>query len=474
LLIDGQLRDAVSGKRYSNESPVTESEICTLPDAGDADVDLTVKAAAKAQELWAQRSLRERAQIVRALGKILRDHREELAALDAIDVGNVHSIMKADVDGAGDTIEMMADMSYMLTGTTYPATTTHLSYSRREPYGVVARIIAFNHPVLFAGQKIAAPLVTGNSLILKPSDGAALSALRMAELLADHVPPGVLNVIVGKGIECPRALVRHPAVKRIGFIGSPQVGMAIQREAAQVSVKHITLELGGKNALLVAPDADLDAAAAGAVKGMNFIGWQSQSCMSTSRALVQRDDMGKFLDRLCGLVDKIKIGDPFAPDTDMGTLASRAQYDKTVRYVEIAKNEGARLAFGGSRPSQPQRGLFYRPTVFADVAPQSRLAQEEVFGPILSVIPYEDLDDAIKIANGVKYGLTGSVWSRDVGLAHSIAHRIQAGYIWVNDSSSYFEAVPFGGYKDSGFGHEDGAEELVSYTQLKAINVRTS
>ncbi|TGQ77274.1 MULTISPECIES: aldehyde dehydrogenase family protein [unclassified Mesorhizobium] len=472
LVIDGKITGALEGQEFENFSPVTGAMICQLPDARERDVEAAVASAAKAQVDWGRMPVKERSSIVRKLATVLREHRKELAALDAIDVGNVYSFMLADVDAAADTLEMMANFGLSLTGRTYPVADTHLCYSRYEPYGVVARINAFNHPVLFAGQKIGAPLVAGNALIMKPSENAALSALRMGELFAEHLPPGLLNVIVGKGAECPQAIVRHPAVKRIGFIGSSQVGMAIQRDAAAVAVKNITLELGGKNALIVAPDADFEAAAVGVVKGMNFVGWQSQSCMSTTRAIVPRSEQERFASLVKAEVESIVIGDPFEPTTRMGTLASQAQFEKTRMYVDIAKSEGAELVTGGEPHTGCGPGLYHKPTVFTNVRPESRLAREEVFGPVLSIIGYDTLDEAVQIANSVTFGLTGSVWSRDIGTAHRLAHALQAGYVWINDSSSQFEGVPFGGYKNSGIGHEDGLEELFSYAQLKALNVR--
>lgn len=472
LLIDGQIVGAADGSEYVNVSPVTGEEICALPDAKKADVDAAFNFAAKAQIDWARTPIKERASIVRNLAAVLRRNRSELAALDAIDVGNVYSYMLEDVDAAAGTLEMMADFALSLTGRTFPVAESHLCYTRHEPFGVVARIIAFNHPVMFAGQKIGAPLVAGNALILKPSDNAALSALRIGELFAEHLPRGLLSVLVGKGPDCPRAIVRHPHIKRIGFIGSPIVGRAIQRDAAEVAVKNITLELGGKNALIVAPDADIEAAAKGVVKGMNFVGWQSQSCMSTTRAIVPRSLQEKFASLVRSHVEAIVIGDPFEPSTMMGTLAGQAQFDKTRTYIELGVSEGATLVTGGEPLGESAPGLYMKPTVFSDVKPQSRLATEEVFGPILSIIGYDTIEEAIEIANSVNYGLTGSVWSRDIGTAHRLAHAVQAGYVWINDSSSQFDGVPFGGFKDSGVGQEDGVEELLSYSQSKSLNVR--
>jgi len=326
---------------------------------------------------------------------------------------------------------------------------------------------------MFAAQKIAAPLVAGNAVILKPSDLSPLSALRMGELFGEVLPEGLLSVIVGRGVDAPRALVRHPQVGRIGFIGSHSTGRAIQRDAAEVGVKNVSLELGGKNAIIVCPDVDIEQAAAGVVKGMNFLGWQSQSCSSTSRLLVHESIADELVAAVAELSSRIRIGFPLDPETQMGTLASRAQYEKTLHYVQTAHEDGAVLVCGGTRPDGPgfERGFYFRPTVFDHVGHGMRISCEEVFGPVLSVIRWRDEAEAIQIANDVEFGLTGAVWTRDIGRAHSLAHALETGYVWVNDAAVHWAGVPFGGYKASGVGHEESIEELLSYTRLKSVHV---
>lgn len=474
LVVGGEQAAAISGKTFSNMSPVTEDEICQLPDGGADDVDAAVRAGQAASIEWAKLPPRERARIVRSLAAVAREHKEELATLDAIDVGNAYTPMVQDVEFSADGIEFMADAALFLAGETYNDTSTHLHYTRREPFGVVARIVAFNHPLMFALQKIAAPLVAGNAVILKPSDNSSLSALWMGKLFSEVLPKGLLSVLVGKGPDLPRAIVAHPDVRRIGFIGSEMTGRAIQRDAADVGVKDISLELGGKNAIIVCADVDVKAAARGVVKGMNFIGWQSQSCSSTSRLFVHEDIADELLDEVVRLIAEIRIGNPLDPSTQMGTLASQAQFDKTLHYITAAKEDGARLLTGGKRPAgmENEKGFYVEPTVFDSVSEDARIAREEVFGPVLSTFRWTDEAVVIKLANSVRYGLTGAIWSNDISRAHRLAHELHTGYVWINDAAAHFTGVPFGGYKGSGIGKEESVEELLSYSQVKTINLR--
>jgi 2-formylbenzoate dehydrogenase len=471
LHLGGEARPASGGRTYEVECPATEEPLAAAPDASVEDVDAAVRAAADAATAWRRVDGRERGRRLRALAEAMRAHADELALLDALDSGNPLTAMRGDVGWGAEVLELFADYASHLGGQTIPASVENLHFTRRVPFGVVARIVPFNHPAMFAAAKVAAPLMAGNAVVLKPSDITPLSALRLAEIAADVLPPGVLSVITGNGPTASSALVRHPLVRRIGFIGSDRVGRIIQRDAAEVGVKEVSLELGGKNALIVCPDADLDAAAAGIVAGMNFAWSEGQSCGSTSRVLLHASVADEVLGSVLERIAAIRIGSPVDPDTQMGPLASRAQYEKSRRYIDIAAGEGAELAYGGKRPDGLDRGHYLQPTVFTGVRPEMRIAQEEVFGPVMSVLTYTDLDDAVRIANGVDYGLTASIWTRDVSTALSLADRLEAGYVWVNGSSRHFWGVPFGGTKSSGIDREECVEELLSYTEVKAVNV---
>ncbi|WP_255951844.1 aldehyde dehydrogenase family protein [Streptomyces odontomachi] len=473
LVVAGRPRPAGGGRTYDVECPATEAPLARVPDATDEDVDAAVRAAADAGASWRALDVRERGRRLRALAEAVRAHADEFALLDALDSGNPLSAMRGDVEWGAELLELFADFALRLGGAAIPASPGNLHFTRRSPFGVVARIVPFNHPLMFAASKVAAPLMAGNTVVLKPSEITPLSALRFAEIANDILPPGVLSVITGDGPPASRALVRHPLIRRIGFIGSERVGRTIQRDAAEVGVKDVSLELGGKNALIVCPDADLDAAATGIVGGMNFAWSEGQSCGSTSRVLLHTSVAERILPMIRERVSAIRIGPPTDPDTQMGPLASRAQYDKSRHYIEVAAEEGATLFHGGRRPEGDQfaRGYYLQPTIFTGVRPGMRIAQEEVFGPVMSVLTYDDLDDAVRIANGVDYGLTASVWTRDVSTALSLTDRLEAGYVWVNGSSRHFWGMPFGGTKSSGLGREESIEELLSYTELKAVNV---
>lgn len=470
LLIGGDLAGAVSGRAFTSYDPSTGEPAATAPDAGPEDVDRAVAAARAAYPDWRARAPRERGRTLRRLADLLRDHRDELALIDAVDGGFPITNMRNDVEWGAELLEIFADWALELKGDTIPATAEHLHYTVREPFGVVARIIPFNHPIFFAAGKIAAPLLAGNTVVLKPADQTPLSALRMGEIFREALPPGVLNVLSGIGKEVGAALVRHRDVRRIGFIGSDSVGRSIQADAAASGVKTVTLELGGKNAMIVLADADLARAADGVVAGMNFVGSQGQSCGSNSRLLVHRDVADAFSQMIVDRVSRIRVGAAVDPATHMGPMVSERQLQRTVDYVEVAQREGARLLHGGSRLHQGG-GYFHEPTVFVGVEQQMRIAQEEVFGPLLSVLTFDDPAAAVEIANGVDFGLTGSVWTSDVRRAHRIARELEAGYVWINGSSRHFWGVPFGGVKSSGVGREEGLEELLSFTQTKSVNV---
>ncbi len=470
LLVGGSLRAAAGGASYDRVSPFTRETIATVPDAQPTDVDDAVEAAHAARREWRLTPVPQRAALVARAADIIEQHGEELAYLDSIDAGSPLINSRMDVQLTLAHARLFAGIALEMKGSTIPAS-AGLHLTVREPVGVVVRIVPFNHPLMFAG-KVFAPLIAGNPTILKPPEVAPLSALRLGELLQEVFPPGVFQVVVGDGPAVPDRLVRHPKVRRIGFIGSERTGMAIQRAAAESGIKEVSLELGGKNAMVVFDDADLDAAAQAAINGMNFT-WSGQSCGSNSRLLVQRSVHDALVERVAATLATHRQGDPLDPESRQGTMINERQFDKVMGYIDTATREGATVVTGGGRPDGPEfeRGLFIAPTVLTGVEPTATVAREEIFGPVLSVIPFDDEDEALRIANDSAYGLTAAVFTRDVSRALRFSHEVEAGFIWVNDSAKHFPNVPYGGVKASGVGREESMEELLSYTALKSINI---
>lgn len=457
--------------RYDVEDPATGERLADAPDCSVEEADRVIRAAAEAQVSWARLPVRQRAAKVRAFAGVLRENAEELGMLDAIDAGFPLPVMRADVDAAATLLEIMADHALAIGGRTYPIS-GNLHYTVQQPYGVVGRIVPFNHPLFFAAGKVAAPLVAGNAVVLKAPDQTPLSALRMAELAEETFGPDLCAVLTGRGAVSGNALVRHPLIRRIGFIGSGDTGRLIQREAAAAGVKYVSLELGGKNALIVMPDADPAKAADSAVFGMNYTATAGQSCGSTSRLLVHESIADDVLEHVAAQVRSIVVGHPLAEDTQMGPLIDRAQYEKSLRAIEAATAAGATVVAGGGRPdSVGPEGWYVAPTVLAHVAPDNPAAVDEIFGPMLSVLTFRDEAEAIELANRTEYGLTAGVWTSDITRAHRMASMLQAGYVWINGSSRHYWGLPFGGVKSSGIGREESLEELRSYTETKAVTV---
>ncbi|MGJ0203431.1 aldehyde dehydrogenase family protein [Leucobacter sp. gxy201] len=471
MLIGGELRAASDRSTFASTDPFSLQPIADVPDGTPEDVDAAVAAADAARTGWRETPALERAALVLEFADLVEEHADDLALLDAIDAGSPIVNARFDVQIALQQMRMFAGLALEMKGQTIPAS-NGLHITVREPVGVVAKIWPYNHPLMFFC-RIAAPLVAGNTVVAKPPQTAPLSPLALAELAARVFPPGVVNVVVGSDAEVPDRIVRHPAVRRIGFIGSEPTGRRIQRAAAESAVKHVTLELGGKNAMVVFPDSDLDEAAAGAVNGMNFT-WSGQSCGSTSRLLVHRDIHDALVERVVALVEARRQDDPLSEASQQGTMIDRGQYEKSLDYIGVAQAAGARVVTGGGRPVGERfgDGLFVAPTVLTGVTPESRIGQEEVFGPVLSVIPFETEAEAVRIANGVDYGLTASVWTKDIDRALRVARAFEAGFVWVNGSSAHYPNVPYGGVKGSGVGgKEECLEELLSYTEEKVINL---
>ena len=470
MLIGGELRPAAGGAVRDAVNPATERVIGSVPEASVADVDAAVSAAVAAAEGWRDTPWPARARALRALADVVDAHRDELARLDALDGGNPVTSMVADVAGAAEEVRYFAGLAGETKGTSYPAGPDAVTFSSFVPYPVVARIVPFNHPLKFAIGKSAAPLAAGSPVIVKPSEHTSLSALRMAELARDVFPPGVFNVVTGDGAVVGARLAAHPDVPRVAFTGSVPTGVRVA-ELGAAHVKHVSLELGGKNPFVVFPDADPVAAAGGAAAAMNFARSMGQSCGSTSRALVHASLYDAFLDALVARVRRLRVGDPLDGKTDMGPLAFAAHYEKVTALVAAGVAEGARLVHGGRRPPGLPVGHYLEPTVFADVTPAMRIATEEIFGPVISVLRWTDEDDVVALANGTPFGLTANLWTNDIDTALRYGRRVAAGYVSVNGTGRRTPGAPFGGFRMSGIGKESSLDELLSYGREQVMTI---
>jgi betaine-aldehyde dehydrogenase len=472
MLINGELVDSDSGELLESVNPANEDSLGYVPAASAGDIDRAVAAAEAAHPAWAAIEPKERSKLVRTVAQALRDNFDNILRIEVVDTGNTISKMRADVATAGDTLDFYAGLASEIKGETIPASGKNLHFTLREPYGVVGRIIPFNHPIKFAANALAAPLVAGNCVVLKPPDTSPLSATILGEICQKMLPPGVVNIVTGLGMPAGDALARHRQVKRLAFTGSVPTGRAIQRAAAEGGIKHVTLELGGKNPLIAFPDMDPDKVAQVAVAGMNFA-WQGQSCGSTSRVLLHESLYKPVLERLIDRVAALRLGDPLDDKSQMGPINSKRHYERVCAMVQSGSAEGARLMTGGKRPggSDFKRGYWIEPTVFADVMPNMRIAREEIFGPVLSVFRWHDESEMMALANATEYGLTASILTNDIRTALRTARAVKSGYVWINGASGHFYGTPFGGFKNSGIGREEGIDELLSYTEVKTVHV---
>jgi acyl-CoA reductase-like NAD-dependent aldehyde dehydrogenase len=474
MFIGGEFVPSESGQWIESVNPATEEVHGRVPLGSAADVERAVRAAEAAQREWAALSVWERRDILRKLAGAMRARARDVLPLEAADTGNTIASLGRDVEVAANYLDFFAGLGTELKGDSVPASANGVHFSLREPYGVVARIVPFNHPFLFAAAHLAAPLMAGNAVIVKTPETSPLSGTVMGEICREILPPGVVSILHGTGLPTGDALVRHPRIWRIGFTGSVQTGMAIQRAAAEVAVKHISLELGGKNPMIVCADADPDDVAKAAVGGMNFA-WAGQSCGSNSRLLLHESLYDAVVERVVAQVETIRLGDPLDPASQMGPVNSAAHYRRVLAFVESGQAEGARLLTGGSRPPGEafRRGYWIRPTVYGNVAPGMRIAREEIFGPVLSIMKWRTADEAIAMANATEYGLASGVWTHDLKMAIDMARRLQSGFVWVNTTARHFIGMPFGGWKNSGLGVEECLAELLSYTRNKAVHIFT-
>jgi betaine-aldehyde dehydrogenase len=470
LYIGGKWEESVKGKTFESINPANLDYLGELPLADEEDVNRAVIAAKEAFYDWSRMPIKERAGFLDALAEILQDKRDELGLMDCLDSGNTISGMKGDVDWSADTLRYFAGLIAEIKGETFSEKPGHLNFTRREPYGVVAKINPFNHPLRFCAEKSAAALAAGNTVVIKASEQAPLSSLRFAEICHEVLPPGVVNVLTGD-TACGQAMVRHPDVRRVGVVGSVSTGIAIAKDAAE-DLTHVTLELGGKNPIIIFSDVDPKEAASFAVKGMNM-NRQGQSCSSTSRVFVHKNIHKEVIEELKILVEKLPVGLPWIESSEVGPIVSKRQYDKIMDFITSAGQEGATLVTGGCSPNDEllSNGFFIQPTVFSNVKPEMRIAREEIFGPVMSVFEWNDYENLLSIVNGLEYGLTAMIVTNNMKQAMETSERVEAGYIWINSNGRYLGA-PYGGWKASGIGQEECFDELLSYTRIKNINMR--
>lgn len=468
LYINGQFVESASGKTFDTPNPATGETLATVYEADKEDIDRAVRAAREAFEKgpWSKITPATRSRLMYKLADLMEEHQEELAQLETLDNGKpIRETSKADVPLAIEHMRYYAGWATKIVGQTIPVNGNYFNYTRHEPVGVVGQIIPWNFPLLMAMWKLGAALATGCTVVLKPAEQTPLSALYLAELIEEAgFPPGVINIVPGFGETAGQAIVNHPNIDKVAFTGSTEVGKLIMKNSSN-TLKRVTLELGGKSPNIILPDADLSKAIPGALNGVMFN--QGQVCCAGSRVYIQKKHYDNVVSDMASHAKNIRQGFGLNPDTEMGPLVSEEQQSRVLNYIEKGIEEGAEVLAGGGKPTE--EGYFVSPTIFASVDDKMTIAQEEIFGPVIAAMPYDDLDDVIERANNSIYGLAAGVWTRDVAKAHYIANNLKAGTVWVNCYNVFDAASPFGGYKQSGIGREMGSYALDNYTEVKSV-----
>jgi acyl-CoA reductase-like NAD-dependent aldehyde dehydrogenase len=474
LLINGSQVDAASGETFDVINPATNEMLASVAKAGREDVDLAVAAAREAFDKgkWVRMGAARRASILYKVAQIMRDRSNDIAHLEVTNNGKAIGQAKAELSQAIEDFEFFAGAATKITGKTIPVPSNFLNYTVREPIGVCAQIVPWNYPIMMAAWKLAPALAAGNTVVLKPASATPLTALLLGEIcLEAGVPAGVVNVLPGPGAEIGAYLSEHPGVDKIAFTGETETGRDIMRRAAG-TLKRVTLELGGKSPNLVFDDADLDHAVNGSLFAIYYSA--GQSCEARSRLFVQDSVYDRFVEQFVEKTKRLKVGDPLDPATNVGSLISPRHLERVHNYVNIGREEGAEVLAGGERAGNGlEKGNFYMPTVLAGVTNKARVAQEEIFGPVVTIMSFSSEAEAIQLANDVVYGLAGTIWTKDVGRAHRVAGQIKSGVVTINTPFTAFPGLPFGGYKQSGFGRELSMEALDLYTELKSVLIYT-
>jgi len=477
LFIDGQFVDAESGKTFNSPNPATGETFAEVAEADKADIDKAVAAARKAFEgKWSKMSARDRGRLLYKLSQLIERDTAQLAELETSDNGKpIKESTYIDIPSVVENFEYFAGWATKIEGETIPVPGQMFNYTLREPVGVCGQIIPWNFPLLMAAWKLAPALAAGNTVVLKPAEQTPVTAMEFAKLVQEAgFPEGVVNVVPGYGETAGAALASHKGIDKIAFTGSTEIGKVIAKAAAD-NLTKVSLELGGKAPNIIFADADLDQAVNGAMMGIFFN--QGQVCCAGSRLFVEEKIKEEFLGRFKEKADRIKVGDPMDKATLMGPQVSAEQLNKIKSYVGIARDEGATVFAGGETPQldpQFQNGYFFQPTIFSDVNNSMRVAQEEIFGPVTSVISFDNDEELIRQANETIYGLSAGIWTRDITRAHRFAKAVKAGVVWINTYNMFNAASPFGGYKQSGYGREMGKHALEMYTQVKSVWVDLS
>lgn len=472
LLINNRWVPSESGKTFATINPSTGEEICQIAEADSADVEKAVRAARAAFEkgAWRRINASERGRLINRLADLIEANADELARLEAMDNGKPFAIAKAvDVAATVGCFRYFAGWADKIHGKTIPIDGDYFCYTRHEPVGVVGQIIPWNFPLLMFAWKLAPALATGNTIVMKPAEQTPLTALRVGELIVEAgFPEGVVNILPGFGPTAGAAIANHMDVDKVAFTGSTEVGHLIMAAAANSNLKRVTLELGGKSPNIIFADTDLDAAVEGAHFGLFFN--HGQCCCAGSRVFVEEKIYDEFVEKSGIRARKRTVGDPFDPKTEQGPQVDEAQFDKVMGYIDSGREQGAKLVCGGERVGS--KGYFIQPTVFADVDDNMRIAEEEIFGPVMSIIPFKSAEEVVTRANRTTYGLAAAVWTRDISKAHAIADSVRAGTVWVNCYNVLDSRAPFGGFKQSGIGRELGEYGLQQYTEVKTVTVK--
>jgi phenylacetaldehyde dehydrogenase len=478
LIIDGKQRPSISGETFEALNPATGEVLARVARGGASDVDLAVAAARRAFEnrAWRQMSANDRGNLLLRLADLIEKEADDLAVLECLNNGKpAHLTRLVEVEGSIKTFRYFAGWPTKFGGETLPVSPRGgaqiLNYTTREPVGVAGLIVPWNYPLSMAAWKVAPALAAGCAVVLKPAEQTPLTALRLGELaLEAGFPPGVLNVVTGFG-DAGAALVAHPGVDKIAFTGSTEVGKLIVKAAAG-NLKKVSLELGGKSPHIVFPDADLDAAAAAVASGIFFN--QGQTCTAGSRLYAHVDCFDRVVEAVAAAARKLKVGDGLLPTSDLGPLVSQEQWDRVNGYVGVGRDEGARVLTGGRRPPGLERGFFFEPTVFVDATSSMRIVREEIFGPVLTALPWKEVDDLVAAANDSEYGLSAGIWTQNIKHAHRAAAALKAGTVWINCYNLVDPATPFGGFKQSGWGREHGRQAMELYSEVKSVWVNLS